>query len=45
MIIFGCRKRVLEGAEVGWYVRLHVKGVGTHLYQAAKGKLSYFARV
>ena len=35
----------VEGAEVGWYVRLHVKGVGTHLYQAAKGKLSYFARV
>ena len=38
------RKRVLgeevEGAEVGWYVRLHVKGVGSHLYQAAKGEHS-----
>ena len=39
------RKRVLgeevEGAEVGWYVRLHVKDVGAHLYQAAKGKNSF----
>ena len=27
----------VEGAEVGWYVRLHVRGVGTQLYEALQG--------
>ncbi len=27
----------VEGAEVGWYVRLHVRGVGIQLYEALQG--------
>ncbi len=27
----------VEGAEVGWYVRLHMRGVGTQLYEALQG--------
>jgi len=40
------RKRVfqeeVEGAEVGWYVRIHVKGVGAHLKPQIEGRVLTF---
>jgi hypothetical protein len=34
----------VEGAEVGWYVRLHVRGVGTQLYESLQGLVWFYVK-